>query len=658
MTLPTARTPGGDRRIAIQLYTNPAVPQTWKDAIARRHFGTSAFPGLDALLDGETVHDEAIVERLVADRSALGTLVAYLAAHPRLVGAALLDRIAAIDATAAGTLMAAMLATGRADVFVHLLDAEATPGAIIAAIAERRPRLVGIAARHDYCPAEVLARASRSRDAAVRERVARHPATPADVVARLAQSADDDVRRAALAHPALPSALRLAAANHGDAGVRVAVAGNPACEDVLLKRLAADAEPQVRAAVARHAHLPVSLARQLVRDAEAAVRAAAWASPQLSGDELVELLGAEPWVHARIGDPAALEEGSHAADPAIRHAVARNPAAGATLLKRLAGDADKRVRKAAAARLRGRQHELPPIHDSLDALLQREDLPAYVFVILVGWQFPYDQLVVHPNFPESLVRLCFREGDAATRQAIYLRYPFDAERVARFADEELDDVQFCYGLLRRADLHPSMLAVLAHRPSAAIRCEVAAHAATPSEVLETLAADADDEVRAAVILNGNASFELRRRLLRDEHFRPSRVLLQHRPPVAGELIVEFCIHLFARYGLELTAHARALKTTPGAAHRVPTLFRNLEPLLRHPHLPGQSIDQLLAVLPGIDGRVIRAGNEAGPLAERRVLLDAFLRRRTVPVEVVEMAGNYWMPVELLACFARRLGLAV
>lgn len=658
MTFPTARRPRGDRRIAMQLYANPAVPQTWKDAIARRHFGTPAFPGLDALLDGDTVPDEALVERLVADRAALGTLVAYLAARPCLVGAALLDRIAAIDAKAAGTLMAAMLATGRADVFVHLLDAEATPAAIIAAIAERRPRLVGIAARHDHCPAEVLARASRSRDAAVRERVARHPATPADVVARLAQSADDDVRRAALANPALPSALRLAAADHGDAGVRVAVAGNPACDAAVLQRLATDAAPAVRAAVARHPRLPVSLARQLARDAESAVRAAAWTSPQLSGDELVTLLGAEHWVHARMGDAAALEESSHAADPAVRHAVARNPAAGVTLLKQLAGDADPRVRNAATARLRGRQHELEPIDDPVDALLQRDDLPSYAFVILVGWQCPYGELVIHPNFPESLVPLCFREGDAATRQAIYLRFPLDPERIARFTAEELDDAQFCYRLLRRADLDPSMLAVLARHPSIEIRCEVAAHAATPVEVLEALAADPADEVRAAVILNGTAGIELRRRLLRDDHFRPSRVLLQHRPPVAGELVVEFCIHLFAHYGLELATHAAAVKENPRAAHRVPTLFRNLELLLRHPHLPAQSIDLLLGVGPGVDARVIRIGNAGVPLAERQALLDVFLRRKVVPRDVVELAGNEWLPLELLERYAQRLGIAV
>lgn len=653
----TARKPTCDERIAIQLYTNPAVPSAWKAALAERHFGTPAFPGLDVLLAGETADDEALVARVAGDRAALGHLVAYLADHPRLIGATLLDRIADLDPGAARTLAQAMLATGREEMLVRLLDAEATPAAIIAAVVERRPRLAGIAVRHEHCPAAALERAARTRNAAVLERVAGHRSTPPGIVARLARSRDGEVRRAALGNPALPDELLQRAAHGRDPERRAAVARNVACPQPLLERLAADAAPAVRAAVAHHPWLSSGMLRRLARDIDPAVRAAAWASPQLTGDELVALLNAEPCVYARIGDDSALDEASHAADPAIRHAVARNPAASASTLKRLADDADETVRCAASATLGGEAGE--PTDDPVDTLLQRDDLPPHAFVILVGWRFPYDGLVVHPAFPASLVSLCFREGDDATRKAIYLRFPFDADRVGRFATEDLaDDALFCHQLMCRSDLHPAMLAALARHPSAEIRCEVAAHAATPADVLEGLAADESDEVRAAVILNAGAGDDVRRRLLCDEHFRPARVLLQRRPPVERRWIVDYCIHLFSRHALELAAHRADLVAAPGGAHRVPAAFRNLEPLLRHPYLPAPSIEPLLALLPGVDQRVIRIGNEDVPLGERQALLQALLRRKTVSRDIVEMAGNGWMPTALLALFAQRLGLGV
>ncbi|WP_337868476.1 hypothetical protein [Meiothermus sp.] len=265
-------------------------------------------------------------------------------------------------------------------------------------------------AAHPQVTGEILERLCADEQQDIRLQAAKHPGAPPLALAILLADADETVRQAAQAHPRAPAELvelyrraealdpslegaflqrlagqtlwsrGLAAQNpstppealhelirDSEWSVRQAAAKNPALTPKMLAVLAQDTDRDVRQAVAQHPRTPAATLAELLRDVDENVRLSALRNPNLEPASLeryraqLVLQGSRSrfTLNRAVAlsrpeiPPHELAKVRHWAAPEwmVRYAVAQNPHTPRPILERLAQDANRLVRAAAARRL-------------------------------------------------------------------------------------------------------------------------------------------------------------------------------------------------------------------------------------------------------------------------------------------------------------------
>lgn len=263
---------------------------------------------------------------------------------------------------------------------------------------------------HPQVAGEILERLSADEQQDIRLQVAKHPGAPPLALTILLADADETVRQAAQAHPRAPAELvelyrraealdpslegvflqrlagqtlwsrGLAAQNlstppealyelicDSEWSVRQAAAKNPALTPKMLAVLAQDADRDVRQAVAQHPQAPAAILAELLHDIDENVRLLALRNPNLEpavlerycaqlvlrGSRSRFALNRAVALSRPEMPPHELAKVRHWAAPewVVRLAVAQNPHTPRPVLERLAQDANRLVRAAAARRL-------------------------------------------------------------------------------------------------------------------------------------------------------------------------------------------------------------------------------------------------------------------------------------------------------------------
>jgi hypothetical protein len=326
-----------------------------------------------------------------------------------------------------------------------------------------------------HLPSVLALLAKRSRKEGVQKLVAASINAPAEVLARLATSKFDDVRINVAANPATPAAVL--AILSGDAAflVRHRVAVNPSTPAETLTKLADDLT--VRRRVAENPATPIALLTHLAKNAEAWVRVAV-AGNQSSPDDI---------------RPGILSELASDPDPAVRCAVAANPATPGAALTMLAADASVPVRCAFAANPSAPADKLPTVLTALagdeDAKVRKAaaENPATTLDVLIKLagddRFDVRERVAHnPATPADI---------AATLSAAR------AEGMARNASRADVDVRLF--VAQDLDTPPETLRTLAGDVSWLVCTAAVSNPNAPADVLVAPTGDANADMRRSVM---------------------------------------------------------------------------------------------------------------------------------------------------------------
>ena len=232
--------------------------------------------------------DQCVVEEMIYDDD--DELRASVAAHPKL-------------------------SERSRQIYLDLAERKPLAVSVLKELAGASPLSRRLVAQHPSTPPRILASLARDENWRVREDVARHPKATKAILQRLGLEADRDVRRA--------------------------VASNRSASAELLRELIVDADDSVRIAASRHPRLPVHLRAEIQR---AAMRKLARSTQP--HDRLV-------FVASANCSALELQRRRHWQAPEwqIRLTVAVHVNTPASLVLRLCGDADHRVRNAAQRRL-------------------------------------------------------------------------------------------------------------------------------------------------------------------------------------------------------------------------------------------------------------------------------------------------------------------
>lgn len=356
-------------------------------------------------------------------------------------------------------------------------------------------------AENHYIPAAVLGLLAHDEAWQVRKVVAGHPQTPIEALHTLARDSDPEVRRHITTNPRIPLEL--------------------------LQVLAQDHNASVRCCVARHSQTPGDVLQALAQDQDEAVRhIVAWRHPQMPGDVLLTLVRDDAFVEGALGCATPLE-----------------------FLQALIWDHDKRMWHAAISH----SNYALTFLKGLQQIYYRRDTPywlaRYPYTPTVGLEklaqgedIMYLDIMRNPHTPVDVLRLFARSRDAEIRQAVaaHLQTPIDILQAlawddCRFVREAADwHLQMRAEALRiltqhgqdsvrgAATTHVRMpvavlqTLVLSRDPDAAVRRYVAENLQMPSEILQSLALDEEEEVRRMVARNPQTPVEALRVLARDE----------------------------------------------------------------------------------------------------------------------------------------------
>ncbi|MDW8426345.1 MAG: hypothetical protein RMK51_10450 [Meiothermus sp.] len=268
----------------------------------------------------------------------------------------------------------------------------AHPGAGVEVLAQVRPDdppdLRLLAARHPQTPLPALQRLLGDPDPEVRQAARAHPAVPAAWLEqyRRAEALEPSLdaaflrhlaaqeawgRGLAARHPASPRDVLEALQSDEDGSVRLALAQNPALPAEILTQLAQDADRDVRLAVAAHPSAAPEALQELLRDTDEEVRLAALRNPRLPEPTLAAYrrqlvlrasrsrfaLNRAVALSRPEMPPLELAKVRHWAAPEwlVRYAVAQNPNTPLEVLRRLAQDGNRWVRKKALEALPDRK---------------------------------------------------------------------------------------------------------------------------------------------------------------------------------------------------------------------------------------------------------------------------------------------------------------
>ncbi|MCT4357383.1 hypothetical protein M5362_30220 [Streptomyces sp. Je 1-79] len=360
------------------------------------------------------------------------------------------------------------------------------------------PQALLAAVRTGIAPRAVAQQFAVHPDPEIRRSLANHAELlPPDVVAVLARDPDPEVvQRVALYAVDLPAPLAHELARHPHTVVRAELASNEHAPPALLASLLADGgrpAPTRCGSCHRRAEGCADHAPGIRR-----IRIAAASNPAVPPAGLEEFLDAEEaWAAAEIAERTDLPAHFHprlAAHPVayVRMAAAGNPAVGEALLRRLADDPDPAVRAAVAenpavplARLTALAAERRLPRDPLPRVLAATEAELRA---LAGSRVAQVRALVaaRPDLPADLLDLLAGDPDPGVARRIAPHPSLPARRLTELAERHGPPLHGAVArnpacpaaLLRRMALH----AVSSPRALASI----AAHPATPAEIVEDL----------------------------------------------------------------------------------------------------------------------------------------------------------------------------
>ena len=379
-------------------------------------------------------------------------------------------------------------------------------------------RLREAAAENLATPISLLVRLAGDAESSVRTRVAMNPATPIALLEQLARDADDGVRSQVAENPATPIALLERLAGDAEWRPRYKAAGNPATPIALLERLAGDEEVSVREAVAENPATPIAIKGTIL--AGFANQEYVWSreraakNPATPGTALERLAGdAEYRVREAVAKHqsapgTALERlaGDEETYVNVRRAVAENQATPITLLEKLAGDASCWVRFAVA------DNQATPIairETILASLASYTHLDARRAVAEYS-ATPIALLEQLAGDEEEWIRSAVARNQAAP-SAVLERLAGDASCWVReeVAKNQAAPIAIRETILANIASHENVVA------SRVTRWVIANDQATPIALLERLAGDADQSIRAEVAKNQSTPIALLEQLASD-----------------------------------------------------------------------------------------------------------------------------------------------
>ncbi|WP_329122443.1 hypothetical protein [Streptomyces sp. NBC_01353] len=386
------------------------------------------------------------------------------------------------------------------------------------------PHLLVAAAQAGIAPEAAVRELAAHPDREVRAGLAFYvTGLPPDLLAALARDADPHVAASAAQSPELSSGLAEELARHPHVVVRAEFARNEHAPPALLASLLADGgHPAPTRCAACHS-----------RDERCAdhwpgvrrIRLAAATNPAVPPAGLEEFLDAdEAWVVDAFAERTDLPPHVHprlAAHPvaSLRATVARNATIGESLLLQLADDPDPDVSLAVAenpavplarlAALAGRarlpREPLPRILAATDAELHE----------LAGSRVAQVRALVaaRPDLPAGLLNLLVADPDIGVARRIAPHPALGEHRLADLVERHGPPV---YGAAARNPGCPPALLRRMARDAESVRKAlrtIAAHPATPPDVVEGLLADPDPRVAHAAAAHPSLPVETMERLV-------------------------------------------------------------------------------------------------------------------------------------------------
>lgn len=371
----------------------------------------------------------------------------------------------------------------------------------------------------------------------VAQLIARHPATPSEALDALLAEKSAEVLLALAGHPALSAEsqelLTKKMVSIRTGATRELFAESAQTPAAVLEDLSEDKRIYLRAAVAGNPSAPEHVLSQLVQDPSAEVRLAVMSNSRVSDELAVPIAetllrtSADLGLHSVLvkvssaqGMPlsdAVVEEAldrlskSRVREPDFRQYVAMHRKTSASTLARLANSKDADVRIAVSANPRTPQDVLEALALDADAGVRR--------AVASNDRLPQDLLNALLLDDDLDVRIAaYREPDAeeeaddepglSTEMGVAIRptVPTIAE-LQEMAANTRAEVRIRVAYSEHAT--PDILAFLGgERRSAKVRRAVAAHPATPPEILKSLATRDDADTLMAIAFNPGAPIDV------------------------------------------------------------------------------------------------------------------------------------------------------
>lgn len=365
---------------------------------------------------------------------------------------------------------------------------------------DRDPDVRAALLRNPSVPSVALTRFEADPFTAVRSAVGANPSTPGHVLARLGREQVRAVREAVATNAAAPPSSLDALAKDADPAVRSLCAANPSLDPQLLAHLAKDPVKRVRAAVAKNSRTPRDVLMVLAQtERELVVLEALATNTACSAEILLDLASSRSYageslpvrreIAANPSAPAQLiKSWSQRRDYSIRASLAKNPTCPTEVLTLLARDGDYAVRAAAAL-----NPGTPP------AVLQE--------LATDSEQFVREQVARNPKSPRDVLDFLSLQNDVAIDAALITNPRINPELAV---DLGLKVAEASWDTPSRVDVARSNLELRRVREVMAldsdpwVRATVAANAATPSDLVEMLAQDENNDVRSAAASNQKA----------------------------------------------------------------------------------------------------------------------------------------------------------
>ncbi|MDY6804460.1 MAG: HEAT repeat domain-containing protein [Cyanobacteriota bacterium] len=412
----------------------------------------------------------------------------------------------------------------ESDRYYKILQQQNITPAILRRMLVRWPRYnFAKIARHPRASAKLLERLAGDSDAEVRQEVARNLNAPLE---QLAEDSDATVRLAVAGNPNTSEDLRVRLleelAAGSDVEIRAEIARDPQTPIYLLEQLAPEVtgeEIWILKALAGNPSTPASILETLGQvDPHSnfgnLILTALARNPRAPAKVLEALGGLEPeiyfqnwWVRIALGNNPAVPEARRLeyleetiARREGREAIAKNPNTPTFILERLVEQAPGWLGYIAS-------NPNTPL-----SLLKRAAESTKNSVL--------ENVATNPNTPPALLEELALKGKTTVREAVFKHSALDALAVYRIQLqlEEREKHRQAYQTLVRHTSIPQAFAEVAKSGDSDDRLYIAGSCKTPVSVMELLATDQDENVRRTLAENCSLPLDLRLQLTRDPSY--------------------------------------------------------------------------------------------------------------------------------------------